>query len=1225
LEDKNLIRLDIQGGMSTANSADLLPPGKFAFLQNVRRILQGRTVARPALGSNVLTGALPSGPTSMLRLNDATPIGPASRYAMVIGAAGKMYVNTAQVATGMTGNPLGMVTFRPNTSPEPFAYIADNSPSGVTLNTTALVTGGAVNFPSNGMIKVNANGLAWKTGIAEPQEAPQVTLNGATLRGSFTLNANAAPWTNYGGVNTTANFTETSYGSGGSDLGPGIIGNLVQGSSLSLTVTGTATVNTLSHAPGDPGPSTSTYPGAYVVGGSPLIVLGAFADANGNIVPTTAGGAIPAVYNVGAAATLPVPPNAVQFQVGVDSAANSFYLNSGTFTVGWTLTISAASPNTSIAGEVTAYVWGDSPHSGPVAQYIWKNAGDSGSGMARSTSDAQVVASNNSLIFDSTPSNGSSAVQWSVLNSSGTVTGSIVLFSPAFESEGYEDFNACIIFSIFFPSAGSYTIEFVNKDQIMVGVGGGITGAAATGIAGQTKSVVSGLPLMYVSTVNGEGGAMTGTINITVPSQGIYPMEIDWDYWYHSGRTLVVTASATPMAAPTVIPPLQTGNYHINAQYRGVYRSSATGAVSNPSPASLGQTIPLQANAIALPYTSDPQVDLCDYYRLDEGLDNYTYIATGPNDGAGATVNSVLYNTAIFDELTDTLVISNPTLEYDNFEPFPSIDSPAKGVVNVGNGGVITWVSGTQFNTRWLPGTVIQIGSPSAQAYVLYTRPTSATAMTIPGVNAGNNLAYSIAEPILAAQPSPTIWGPTPDNAGAFAFAVDPLNTGDLVWTKGNNFDSAPDTNRLNVTSPSETMMNGVVTSELSMVFSTDRFWLIYPNFADAVATATGTVGSPWILVQSGGTRGLYMRYAIGALGGTVAFRAKDCIAVTTGGGPEQPITDDIYNLFPHGGTTPQPVQIGPYTVYPPDDTKPNAQTIAVTPGYIFYNYQDVNGNPRTLVYDIEGKGWSVDSYTPTVNCHLYAVGTADMHYAGCTDGTVRPFISNGAEVGTSIIVTRSENGGSARVQKIIGGWFLRAVASTAITLAYYAQRFQTAITGFTPLTVTGASGIEQDFLIDFTNAANTQVLDAGMIMSWGLGSGNILSAYGIDWTEVPEQIIGFKTGQLSYGRKGWMTAPWIQLAYQSTATVNLTMTLIGNQGDVLSSIPLAFPSTGGVQAKQFITLPPNKFKLVGWTANSAAPFSVFAQDSELMLVEWGGNAENVRPFEGFGIKGATV
>jgi len=1190
--------------MSTAQSSDLLEQGKYAYLQNVRRLLQGRTVSRPQMSDNTLSSALPSGPTSMIRMNDTTSEGPTSGYVMVIGAAGKMYVNATQVESGLSGNPLGFAIFRPNSSPRPWCYTGD----------------------ANGMFKVASDGTVYKVGIKEPQSAPSIGITGNTLTGTFTLNANAAPWTNYGDVNPNANYGETSYGGGGADGGPAYVGNLVQGATLTLTVTGSATVNGATHAPGDSVTGTSSYPGYYNTAGhaTEVIVLGAFTDASGNIVTTKSNGSIYAVYNVGASATLDVPPDAVQFQIGVNSSANTFYENSGSFSVSYSLAISAASATLGLAGSVTTYYWGDSPHSGAVASYIWRNPNDGGSGTSRSISTASGTATGSSLDFDYDPSGGTTVygnpsypVYWFSLNTDGTVSGYVDLFATALESEGYQDFNCCIVGSFFVPEAGTYTFTVTNKDQIMFGIGGSAVSSLGTqtGALAQTETVVNGLTLMYVSTPNGSGGSVSKTFTITFSSEGTYEFEVDWDYWYHSGRTMHIEASPTPGAAVANIPPISTSAYHINSRYRYVYRSSATGALSNPSPASSAQTIPLQANTITSAYSTDPQVDLVDYYRLDSALTSYTYVATGPNDNAGSG-----YNTPIMDTLTDTAIESNTELSYDNFEPFPSLDLPAKGVVSVSNGGIITWVSGTKFNTRWLPGTIINIGSPSAVSYTMTSRPTSTTAMVLDGVLSGENLAYTISEPYLAAEPSPVLFGPTPENAGAFAFGLDPNNPGDLVWTKGNNFDSSPDTNRLNVTSPSEVLMNGVITSEISAIFSTERFWLIYPNFSDAVATITGITGQQWSLIQSSAQRGLYCRYAIDALGSMIAYRAKDCIAVSMGGGAEQSITGDIYNLFPHGGSAPSSVTIAGNTVYPPDDTKPNAQTIRIAPGYIFYDYQDTTGTPRTLVYDIEGKGWSVDAYSPTVNCHLWATGQVNLALCGCSDGTIRSLSgSAGTESGTSVIVTRSENAGSERVIKRIGGWFLRAVANSAITLSYYAQRLQTAVTGFTPSTVTGTAGVEQDFLVDFTAASNADVRDVAMEMSWALGSGNILSSYEVDWTMMPEQIIGFRTGMLSYGNKGWMSATWINLAYQSTTAVTVVMT-----PDNGSAITLTFPSTAGKQVKQFMTLPANKFKLVEWTINSSAPFSISAADCEMMLCSWGGNSGTVKPFQGFGIAGNT-
>jgi hypothetical protein len=443
---------------------------------------------------------------------------------------------------------------------------------------------------------------------------------------------------------------------------------------------------------------------------------------------------------------------------------------------------------------------------------------------------------------------------------------------------------------------------------------------------------------------------------------------------------------------------------------------------------------------------------------------------------------------------------------------------------------------GSQFNARWLPGDIVLLGSPGnpAQiAWTLYARPTALTNPVNPATatqmqiyqsiidpvtgiptftypTTGTGQTYSLSEATLAAQPSPVIWGPTPDNQGSFYFGLDPLNPGDLLWSKGNNFDSAPDTNRQFVTSPSEMLMNGAVTSEMNTVFSTERFWLIYPNFADALATVTGTVGQQWTLIQAQATRGLYMRYALAALGSTIAYRAKDCIAISQGGGPEQSITDSIYNLFPHAGSTPVPVLIAGNTVYPPDDTKPKAQTLTLTPSYLFYNYQDTTGTPRTLVYDLDAKGWSVDVYTPPVNTHLWTVGSPARLLTGCSDGTVRLLGGPGEQNGTAIITTRSENGGDARALKRVGDIFFKGELQFGqpVALQLFQSLFTRTLTGFSPTSLIGfGAGAVDYFTVDFTSGFGSEIDDIGAQLSWALGTSTVLDLWQPDWIELPVNI----------------------------------------------------------------------------------------------------------------------
>lgn len=619
------------------------------------------------------------------------------------------------------------------------------------------------------------------------------------------------------------------------------------------------------------------------------------------------------------------------------------------------------------------------------------------------------------------------------------------------------------------------------------------------------------------------------------------------------------------------------------------------------------------------------------------GQTDGTYNINGTGGGGtGAVVQIVIAGGII-----TTATVTAPGSHYTSTPTFTVAEGGTPGVLSATIDPVlpltpnITWTSGDLFNVRWLPGTLVLIqqpGSNQSVAYVLYNRPASTTAMTayttvtadtgfisfgFPPAGAG--LTWQIAEPDLAAEPSPVIWGPTPDNAGSFYFGLDPNNPGDLLWSLGNNFDSTSDSNRLYVTSPSEMLMNGTVTSELSTVFSTDRFWLIYPNFSDAVAAVSGTLGQQWALVQSAATRGLYMRYAIGALGSMIAWRAKDGIFISLGGGPEQEISASIYNLFPHSGQAPSSVTIGGNTVYPPDDTNPKAQTITIVPGYIFYDYQDVTGVQRTLVYDQEAKGWSVDSYTPLVNTHSWAVGDIYDILVGCSDGTVRALDSTGTETGNAIVATSCQNGGSPRTVKRIGGVFLRAMASAAITLQYWAHRYATQITGFSPTTIGPAAG-ENDYLIDFTGATGADVLDLATVYSFPLGSGDWLKEFQVDWSEIPASVAAWRTGALAYGMDGWLHIAWLRFAYQSTTAVTLTLTT--DQG---ATYTVTMPSSGGVPAKYFSWVAAEsggismKFKLLSWAANAGgSPFTIFDAEIEIAIGQWGRTSayRNLRPFK---------
>jgi hypothetical protein len=1362
-------------GVDLTSPLNRIRSGMVSITSNIRAYQRGGITFRNLLTSAIYT--LSNAVHTINRLNDLTPNGPVGGYILVNGAGTTLYAGSTSIATGFSGNPLSIIPFRPNTSVQPWAYIGDSSPQGaVTLSTKYLggnsigPAGTPVSFVSNAMCKVRSDGIVYKSGIKEAQLAPIVSISNTSVITTGNLLATTIPWTNYPiGTNSSFDYGETEGPPNVTapiDGTPPFIINVANATSVTinaLALSGTVVINgttgpvltatssgrVASGAPGYPGQFLQTL-GSATPPSVASYVIGAFTDGAGNVLPTgVAPLYIPSVVDVGVyfstSTPITVPFGAQDFQIGINSEGNTFTQgippNSGNINLAVTVTTDAIPAYTAIIGSLTAYYWGDSPNSGPVAQYIWRNPDDpGGAGPSRSISNANGNTTGNSFIFDATFGTGASAgipmlpgvgdenlpMQWTILTPESVASGSNAVFAAPItttyaNNPSYDNFNFCLTGNIYFPAAGQYTFVLTSKDDAIWGIGGGVEFVSATAIhdggsipialsgQGQTLTVVGGYKLLprgnYPDAHNNSYTA--STVVVSVPAPGIYPIEIDYDYWYSTdpGRILLLMATPTPStnaSLATIIPPLPA-NVRDDVQYRYVYRSSATGATSNPSPESSAESIPVTANTVTSIWSNDPQVDVVDYYRIDSVTASFTYVNTGPNDNLG-TVSGT--NTSVTDSLLDT-ELGTQLLNYDNYEPFPSIDLPQKGTCTV-SGGVITWDSGgaiggssTGFNPRWLAGTEILIGSPTSLSYTLINRPsgtsiipannssststgtsigggtawtnpthidsptlyasvslssgettfspittngsatvsasptnqnpaivttnlgtfasqaeTSATlfvtingsiaayqggggvflkvsqdngatftyayqntvnfgntvisipitgitnldtiqievgasascgssgyatafinvtnwyaltgaaavaqtlqaaitglsipvgatitglgisfnayysgtlptisahlnvgteiddyglttssagytsggntdlwgyagwtgstlsslivsfnasstgtttvyagaltvtvyyntisnipTITIPGVPDGSNLAYEIPEPILAAQPLPYMWGPT-DNVN-FAFAVgDPLRPGTLYWCNASNLDAAADTNSLDVTDPSEPLINGAISGGLGVLFSIKRGWMILPNFGSATATATGVTGSTWTLQESSIPRGLYIpRCVCVSGGGNIFFRVDDGIHISPYGSASKSITDEsLFPLFSHensdnAGNQPQPVTRNGVTIYPPDDTKPQLAKFSFQNGYMYWDYWGVDNAPHTLVFDEAAMGWIWDIYTPAATIHAANEGSSQQGVlVGCLDGSVRQLASGGTETITGIV-----------------------------------------------------------------------------------------------------------------------------------------------------------------------------------------------------------------------------
>jgi hypothetical protein len=430
----------------------------------------------------------------------------------------------------------------------------------------------------------------------------------------------------------------------------------------------------------------------------------------------------------------------------------------------------------------------------------------------------------------------------------------------------------------------------------------------------------------------------------------------------------------------------------------------------------------------------DPQVDKINFYRQGGGLANPTFVGQGPN-------SATVFN----DTLSDLGASTNRELVYYNYEPVPSIDIPRKGVLNA-SGQVLTWVSGDHFNTRWLPGTIILLGSPSQVAYTAVRRPISSTSWDFtdndPTVNTipnGTNLTWNIAQPDLAAQPLAYMSGPT-DNIN-YVFGVgDPNRPGTLYWSSGSNLDSWPDTNQMDVTDPSEVLVNIAMSAGYGVLFSIKRAWVIVPNFFNALATVTGTSGSTWTLQATGITRGLFIPRCLCVTGGgNIFFRVEDGVHISRAGSASISITDDdLYPLFPHenvgsGTSAPMPITRNGRTIYPPDDSQPQMQKFSNQGAYIYYDYMGTDGNPDTLVFDEAAGGWVLDLYDHPATIHAANAGeSVQGTLVGCLDGSIRAMTTAGTETPTARLLTPAIGGSGWQTSY---EWTVEYKSSAIITL----------------------------------------------------------------------------------------------------------------------------------------------------------------------------------------------
>jgi hypothetical protein len=625
--------------------------------------------------------------------------------------------------------------------------------------------------------------------------------------------------------------------------------------------------------------------------------------------------------------------------------------------------------------------------------------------------------------------------------------------------------------------------------------------------------------------------------------------------------------------------------------YRYRARNPATNVPSNFSPATRYAANPLRQKVTIRPtqYAAPSGTTLTtadfvlDIERFGGQVADWHYVGTIPN-AASPTF------TDIYDDET---VAKQPILTNDNYQPWPVIGVPVSGTT--GNvAGTSVDDSGANFDINWDPGTTILIKD---QPYTIYRVISTSKLETVENVGTQTGVSWRIDEPVTLAQPLACLW--QWDNR--FWACADPVNAGRLYFSNPDS-ETTMVTNYIDVTSPSEPLMNGVEYNVRGWVFSSEDFFQILK---------TGNEVSPYYTQQVPNGKGLFTRWLLTREPAPfIAFGSKDGLYMTTGGAAI-PLTDaDMYPLFPNEGNqgaTTNGILAPVYTAI-----QARRLRLGFYDDFLYFDYPSGElGTPTTLVLAFNlgaterGEapgGWFFDVYTPPVlthygeegnGVHSLLCGGNDQHlyqYAGDSD--------NGTAIRMEL-TTPSKDQGDPRSEKLYGDIMLDAnTEGLAVTVTPY---FDNNTTSATPVVVNTATRTQTPIPFD---SAWVTARNISMFFFCNVSTSARPKFYIWEprWTfeAAPVSSQSWEISPTSFGAHNFTSMGIIRIAHVSTSDLSLIVTLDG-----VVQPTITVPNSSGVYEQTVFRVPVWKAKLWKLRLASDAAFRLDTRDTFFEVKEW--------------------
>lgn len=441
-------------------------------------------------------------------------------------------------------------------------------------------------------------------------------------------------------------------------------------------------------------------------------------------------------------------------------------------------------------------------------------------------------------------------------------------------------------------------------------------------------------------------------------------------------------------------------------QYRYRGRDSATGVVSDYSPACLEQVIAYRS-ALTVTLTQHPstEADKLDIERWGGTQARWLLVGTVANSASPTFT----------DNLSDLAATANVARsDYRVLQPWVRFGDPKSGTATTVAGNLVRDNGSNVLSTSMVPGTPITVnGIATSIRRMVGSSATTNTWELADSIGSATNVAWEMPVQVLAGQPLAAIWRHD-TGAGSVMFACDGIY---LRWSIGNNPDGTRSSHYLEMTEANDPTVMGFSYNGRCGVFTTRRlFWI----------TGDPTNGFRADEVPNG--KGLFDRYAL-AVGNRVAWLAKDGIYETSGGAPDNITYGDLGPLFANeeGGGAPTSVN-GIRAPKISSSESGNLRLDYADDGSLMFLYRDQSANRACLRYVPQREGWWYYEFgKPLVFVHSedgtgirnLVAGDADgkLHLVG---GSAAPVIDDGTSLSWEA-QTFAEDFGDARPNKRIG------------------------------------------------------------------------------------------------------------------------------------------------------------------------------------------------------------